>query len=147
MRQALPCRWAECPDNKDGKCQYQRRTGRKLPCRADRFCHFAPRTVAPRARKTEQKQKAMELYRSGMSATAVAKKLNISHKTVLNWRDEDGIPAHKPRVYPGAGLEVARLYHAGLTDSEIASQLGIAKGTVRDHRYKRGLLRKRGRRK
>lgn len=82
-------------------------------------------------------EKAMFLYQSGLSDTAIAKEIGISTTAISRWRRQKQLPNNYH--LSGWNDRMMLLYGAGLTDEEIAHELGCKKSTVADWRWSHSL--------
>ncbi len=84
----------------------------------------------------------MPLYREGLSDAEIARRLFWSTGVVRHWRNDNGLPANKPRPPQKNHADAEAmwsLYKSGLPDKEIAEQLGVSSNYVRDWRFRQGL--------
>lgn len=81
------------------------------------------------------KNRARDLYLSGMSMNAVGKELGVTGPTIRRWLDLEGVPIRysRPTYSEGVRKEAIRLYQAdGLSAEKVARALGIKSFTVKE---------------
>lgn len=89
-------------------------------------------------------QKAAELHKQGKTDSEIAAAVNVSRQTISSWRNELGLKINSARTATPRGCKVdwaaaMPLYEKGLTDKQIAAQLGCSHKTVCKWRRKNGL--------
>lgn len=84
--------------------------------------------------------RAMELYRQGLSDRDIAGRLGMSPGGVHNWRKRNGLPVIAPQKrIDDHEDQVMELYQQGLTDSAIGEAVGFSATIVRRWRIRHGL--------
>lgn len=86
----------------------------------------------------------MELYNSGMTDKEISLEIGVTVDAVKAWRRRNGgLPPNKKAVgttQQTKDMERYVLYMNGLSDSQIASQLGLRPGAITKWRRKYGLV-------
>lgn len=98
----------------------------------------------PRALDQDEHNRRYALYRRGMSDDEIAKALGTTEAAIHNWRWRAGLRANCRRrtcnsLAPGEEGQRMALYRQGLSDGEIARELGLKRQTVAVWRYRRHL--------
>ena len=90
-------------------------------------------------------EKAYELYRQGLTDSAIGKACGIGSNSIYNWRKKNNLPANK-RTAASDGSKRAfdpqqarALYDAKYTDKEIGAKLGVSAWSIGNWRRKEGL--------
>ena len=87
----------------------------------------------PKGYSQEIKDKAIELFKSGMKISQIAEKLGISRSTISNWtheyRKEHNIPT-QTQQYESKKLKAIEMFKSGMSVAEIAEELEIPKITL-----------------
>ena len=82
-------------------------------------------------------ERILQLYKEGMSAEAVAEKLDRPPRTVTDVLRRHGVEIRKPaRINAELLAEMVGQYEAGLSCSQIGKALGINRSTVQKHLVK-----------
>lgn len=90
----------------------------------------------------EEHEERLALYRQGLSDREIGKRLYLNNTTIFMWRKINHLPANHPRVpYLPMEEEQRRMeaYRKGLTNKEMAAELGLTRECVRDWVARRGL--------
>lgn len=117
-------------------------------------------TVSPEGRKnmseaqrlvrnTEEKDaKIVEALKNGWSWKWMTRRLGVNHARIHRVADENDLPTPPTNVRsdPKYHQAVVEAHNAGLSQKEIAEQLGIGRVTVRNIQTEKGLFVRRGRR-
>ena len=99
----------------------------------------------PRRKLTsEEKQKAIELYISGLGYWLIAKQLNRPLTTIARWIKKNGLGRPRKILSSECRKEIIRLYKSGLNMQKVAEKFDISDMAVLKIIKKLGISRKGG---
>lgn len=134
-------------------CDYIFIVGTRRPCPPGKLC-----TVKKAAERTRREMKApskgrrldpkvdeqrMELYNQGMSDCEIAVRQGVSQAAIAKWRNnhklQRNIQEKTKKWCKESFAERMELYNKGLSDGQIAKELGLNTSTIMQWRHRRGL--------
>jgi transposase-like protein len=88
----------------------------------------------------EVKQKAVELYKSGLSVNKIALELGVSKWTVRQWLRKAGVTVRDMRKPPELKAKAVEMLMAGVPAKQVAKILNVSYQTVMKWKHEAGLV-------